>query len=74
MTVRKARKLRDTLLIAGFIIMLLAYLYEPLFIVGAVVSFSCLIPHFLFNRCPHCRKHLGNNSGGFCPFCGESID
>ncbi len=39
--------------------MLLAYVYEPLIIVGALVTFSCLIPHFLYNKCPHCGKQLG---------------
>lgn len=74
MTVKKARKLRDRLLLGGFVLMLLAYLYEPVFIVGVIVTFSCLIPHFLFNKCPHCGKQLGRNEGEFCQFCGKRID
>ena len=74
MSVKKARKLRDTLLMAGVITMLLGYCFEPLVIVGAVAAFSCLIPHFLFNKCPHCRKQLGRNEGEFCQFCGKHID
>lgn len=74
MTVKKARKLRDRLLIVGFAVMLLAYLYEPIFIVGMIVAFSSLIPHFLFNKCPHCGKQLGRNDGDFCQFCGKPID
>lgn len=74
MTVRKARKLRNALLILGVVIMLLACIYEPLFIVGAIVAFSSLVPHFLFNKCPHCGKQLGRNEGAFCQFCGERIE
>ena len=74
MTVRAARKLRDRLIIGGFVITLGAYLYEPVFPVGMVVMCACLVPHFLFNRCPHCGKHLGKNNGAFCQFCGKRID
>ena len=54
MSVRKAHKLRNALLIGGSIIMLLGYIYTPLVVIGMPVVFSCLIPHFLFNKCPHC--------------------
>ncbi|XCP86348.1 hypothetical protein ABXS75_05980 [Roseburia hominis] len=74
MTVKKARKLRDMLLIVGAIMMLLAYFYEPMFIVGVIVAFSCLIPHFVFNKCPHCGRQLGRNEGEFCQYCGERIE
>ncbi|MDO5153285.1 MAG: hypothetical protein Q4D50_07975 [Eubacteriales bacterium] len=74
MTVKKARKLRDRLLLGGFVLMLLGYLYDPIFIVGLIVAFSCLIPDFLFNKCPHCGKRLGRNNGDFCQFCGKPLD
>lgn len=74
MSVKKARKLRNALLIAGFFIMLLAYIWEPFFVIGVVVTFSCLIPHFMYNRCPHCGKQLGKNEGDFCQFCGKKLD
>lgn len=74
MTVKKAQKLRDTLLIAGFVMMLSGCLYDLLGIAGAIVEFSCLIPHFLFNKCPHCGKQLGRNEGAFCQFCGKHFD
>lgn len=74
MPVKKDRALRDRLLIAGFVVMLLAYVYRPLFYVGGAIAFSCLIPHFLFNRCPHCGKQLGRNEGDFCQYCGKRID
>lgn len=74
MTVKKARKLRDRLLLGGFVLMLLGYLYDPIFIVGLIVAFSCLIPDFLFNKCPHCGKRLGRNECNFCQFCGKPID
>lgn len=74
MTVKKARKIRDILIFAGLITMLLAYFYEALFYLGLVLAFSGLIPHFLYNKCPHCGKQLGRNSGVFCQFCGNKTD
>lgn len=74
MTVKEAQKLRNILLLVGSVIMLLGYLYAPFVIVGVAVAFSCLIPHFLYNKCPHCRKQLGKNEGEYCQFCGKHID
>lgn len=74
MSRKKARELRDTLLVGGFIIMLLGFIYDPLLIIGVIVTVSCLIPDFLFNKCPHCGKHLGRNEAKFCQFCGKPID
>lgn len=74
MNVRKAQKLRNALLLIGIVIMLAAYIYEPLMIVGIIVAFSCLIPHFLYNKCPRCGKHLGRNEGNYCQHCGKSLD
>lgn len=74
MKARDAQKLRDKILLIGFLIMLASVLYEPLLIIGVVVSLSCLIPDFLYNKCPHCKKHLGRNNGKFCQHCGEKID
>ena len=71
---REARSLRDKLLIAGIVIMLAACIYEPLLVIGTIVAFSCLIPDFLYNKCPHCGKHLGRSEGAFCPHCGGKID
>lgn len=74
MSVKKGRKLRDLLLILGTVVMLLGSLHEALFTVGAVIAFSSLLPHFLFNRCPHCGKQLGKNEGEFCQFCGKPLE
>ena len=74
MTSKQARRLRDILMIVGCIVMLLAYIWEQLFIIGAIIACSCLIPHFLFNRCPHCGKQIGRGDGSYCQFCGKSID
>lgn len=74
MPVKKARKVRDCLLVVGAVIMLLAYIWEPFIAIGAVIATSCLIPHFLFNKCPRCGKNLGRSEGDYCPFCGKSID
>ena len=74
MNPRKACVLRDTLFVVGFIIMLAAYIYEPLIIIGAIVMFSGLIPHFLYNKCPSCGKQLGRNDGEYCQYCGKELD
>ena len=74
MKVRDAQKWTAILLVAGIILMLAAVLCEPLWIFGAVVAVSSLIPHFLYNKCPHCRKQLGKNGGKFCQHCGGKID
>lgn len=73
MTVRKARRIRNSLMAAGFVIMLLAYVWEPLFYAGAAVMISCLIPHILWNKCPHCGRQLGLNEGEYCQHCGKQI-
>lgn len=65
MSVKKARKLRDALVIAGAVIMLLGSLNEALFVVGVAVAVSGLVPHFLFNRCSHCGKQLEKTRGSF---------
>ena len=74
MKIRKAQKLRNTLLIVGTIIMLCAYIYEPLLVIGGIIACSCLIPHFLYNKCPHCGKQLGNNESKYCQHCGKALD
>ncbi len=64
MPIKKARKLRDGLLIAGAVIMLcLPYIWIPFFYIGMAVSCFCLIVQFIFLRCPRCHvpypsKHL----------------
>lgn len=47
MIVKKARKIRNGLMITGFVIMLLVYVYVHLIFVGTIVMFSCLISDFL---------------------------
>ena len=74
MKVRTAQLLTKIILTVGALMALASYIYEPLFISGTVVMFSCLIPDILFNKCPHCGKRLGRNSGDYCQFCGKPID
>ena len=72
---RAARRLRDNIFVIGFVItMVSCWLYEPLVIPGCLIILSCLIPDYLYNKCPHCQRHLGRNEGHFCPHCGEQID
>ena len=74
MKLRKARELRDILMLIGIVIMLLGHNSDALLVVGLIVTFSGLIPHFLYNKCPHCGKQLGGNEGEFCQHCGKPLD
>ncbi|MBO4888573.1 MAG: zinc ribbon domain-containing protein [Firmicutes bacterium] len=74
MTRKKAINIRNVLLIAGLFIILLGYIWAPLGIVGIVVTVSSLIPHFLYNKCPHCGKQLERNEEDFCQFCGKPLN
>lgn len=74
MKAKAAQKLRNALLISGFAVMLASYLYEPLFAVGVMIAFSCVIPDYLCNKCPQCGKRLGRNAGEFCHHCGGKIE
>ena len=74
MKVRDAQKLRTILLAIGSITMLAAYPNVPMFIIGAMIAFSCLIPHFLYNKCPHCGNQLGIKMDEICWHCGLKID
>ena len=74
MSVKKARKLRNALLIAGCVITLLGYYSDAILVIGLIVTLSSLIPRFLYNKCPYCGKQLGRNEGKFCQFCGRPLD
>ena len=71
---REARKLTLVLVILGVITMWATNLYRPLFIIGLLVILSSLIPELLYNKCPHCGKHLGKQTGPFCQNCGKKLD
>ncbi len=73
----QAQRLRDILLVLGVLIMFSSYLFgETLLWVGIVVTFSGLIPHFLYNKCPHCGHQLRawTHKAPYCPFCGKRVD
>ena len=74
MKLRKARELRDILMLIGIVIMLLGHNSDALLVVGLIVTFSGLIPHFRYNKCPHCGRQLGLNEEKFCQFCGRPLD
>ena len=74
MNVRKAQKLRNILFVVGIVLMMCSYISDAIFIIGVVVTLSGLIPDFLYNRCPHCKKLLGRNEAVFCQHCGGKID
>ncbi len=74
MTIKNARKLRNSLLIVGAVMMLFGYIWTPFGVLGVMVMFSCLIPHLMYNKCPHCGRQLGSNEGDFCQFCGKALE
>ena len=73
---KEAAKLRDIILLTGFVIALLGYISKTVLIIGIIIMFLSLVPHFLWYRCPCCKKVLSkpNYKGGFCPHCGEKIE
>ena len=74
---QQAQRLRDILLLLGAFVMLTSSLFgEVLFWVGMAITFSSLIPHFLFNKCPHCGHQLNawTHRNPYCPFCGKRVD
>ena len=73
MSVKNAQRLRNALLLAGFLVMLLGYYAVWIGYLGIAIAVSSLIPHFLFNKCPHCGRQLGRNEGDFCQFCGNNL-
>ena len=74
MKVRDARGWRDLLLIIGILTVLAGEVWFPLAVIGFIVVLSGLVLDFLYNKCPHCGKHLGRNTGDFCHNCGGKID
>ncbi len=42
--------------------------------VGTLLIAAGLAQWLVFNRCPHCGKHLGRSGGYFCQHCGEALD
>ena len=74
MQLRKAQKLRNTLMLTGFVMVLLGYYSDVLAIMGLIVAGFSLIPHFRYNRCPHCGRQLGLNEEKFCQYCGRPLD
>ena len=73
MKAKTARKVRNLLLIIGLAMMALGSASESVSIAGRIAAISSLIPHFLFNKCPHCGKQLGRNEEDTCQHCGKTI-
>ena len=54
-----------------------SYLFGDMLLwVGMVIAFSSLIPHFLFNKCPHCGHQLrpSTQRNPYGPFCVKRDD
>ncbi len=74
MSIRNARKLRDILMVAGIMIIMLSGNNTAIILFGCFVAFACLIPEYLYNRCPNCGKRFGRSEGRFCRHCGKDVD
>ncbi len=35
---------------------------------------ALIILDLLFNRCPHCGRHLGRSKGPCCNYCGKNME
>lgn len=44
-----------------------------MFMAGTGCFLAMMVVWFLFNRCPHCGRHLGNDTGVYCPHCGKKL-
>lgn len=74
MKVSAARNLRDILLLLGIIIMFCREIYAPFLIVGGIITLFGFVVHFLYNKCPYCKRQLGREDGEYCPHCGRALD
>ena len=45
----------------------------PLLYAGLLSFVLAVLLWYVRNRCPHCRRHLGRNTGRYCPYCGEKL-
>ena len=61
--------------VAALLLIALASAFKspPLFVAGLLAFVAVVLVDFVFKRCPHCGKHLGRDSGIFCPFCGKKL-
>ena len=44
-----------------------------LFMGGLLSLILVVLVDQLFKRCPHCGKHLGRDTGIFCPHCKKKL-
>ena len=65
---RQARKTGRTILVCGFVFVVLNQ-----FLLGALMIGVGLLFSLLLGRCPHCGKYLDRSSGDFCPYCGKKV-
>lgn len=75
MDLQTSRLLRMLFGTLGLILLPLgAALSSGILIYGAFISYIIAVfLWFRFNRCPHCRKHLGRHTGIYCPYCKEKL-
>ena len=44
-----------------------------LFYAALICYILVVLVWFRLNRCPHCRKHLKDHTGLYCPYCGKKL-
>jgi len=56
-------------------IALMALSPHELFLIPIVgIALGIIALSIRFWRCPHCKKHLPQEAGGYCTFCGKELD
>lgn len=40
---------------------------------GLICYILVVLVWFCLNRCPHCRRHLGQHTGLYCPYCKKKL-
>lgn len=66
----------------AIILLILEIIFGYLFISGSrwsgllflILMAVSIVSDLLFNRCPHCGRHLGRSGGPYCRYCGEELD
>ena len=47
---------------------------KPVMFTGIGIALLALIFYWIWYRCPHCGRHLGQSWGEFCPWCGKRVN
>ncbi len=75
MDLHRAKMLVMLLAAAGLTLFALCGCFHQtwMFMTGDACFLAMAAIWWLFNRCPHCGKHLGRDTGLYCPHCGKKL-